>query len=217
VLPRAILDLPTPSPADAQRGLLERAARALGVATAGDLRDYFRLSPRQACPRLQELVEAGTLLPVSVEGWTVAAYLHRDARLPRQVRGQALLAPFDPLIRDRGRTRRLFDTRYRIEIYTPAAKRVHGYAAKRVHGYYVLPFLRDEAIVARVDLKADRHNRVLMVQAAHAEPGAPKVTAERLAAELHLMARWLELDRVVVAVRGTLAAGLADRFAREAA
>src|SRR5216683_3341366 len=133
VLPRAILEAPTPSEADAQRELLARSARALGVATAGDLRDYFRLKPEDAKPRIEELVETGTLLPIRVRGWSQQAYLHRDARIPRRIAGQALLAPFDSLVWARSRTERLFGTRYRIEIYTPADKRVHG--------YYVLPFI----------------------------------------------------------------------------
>jgi uncharacterized protein YcaQ len=188
VLPRAILDLPTPRPVDAQRALLGRAAQALGVATAGDLRDYFRLSPAETTPRVAELVEAGELLPVAVEGWSAPAYLHAAARAPRRIEAAALLAPFDPLIWERSRTERLFGLRYRIEIYTPAAKRVHG--------YYVLPFLLDEAIVARVDLKADRQNRMLRVRSSHLEPGAPPQTAERLGIELRRMAAWLGLDRV---------------------
>ncbi len=197
VLPRATLDLPTPAEADAQRALLERSARALGVATAGDLRDYFRLTPADARPRLAELVEAGTLVPVRVEGWPQPAYRHADAPAARHVRGQALLAPFDPLIWERSRAQRLFGIRYRIEIYTPAAKRVHG--------YYVLPFLMDGRVAARVDLKADRAARRLLVQQAHLEPGGAADVAERLAAELAVAARWLGLDAVTVVGGGALA------------
>jgi len=190
VLPRAIVEAPTPSPDDARRELLERSARALGVATAADLRDYFRLKPEDARAGLEQLVEAGTLIPVRVRDWSQTAYLHRDARVPRRIKGQALLAPFDPLIWERSRTERLFGIRYRIEIYTPAEKRVHG--------YYVLPFLLNDAIVARVDLKADREAGTLKVQAAHLEPGAPPQTAARLAEELRVMQGWLMLDRVKV-------------------
>ena len=197
VLPRDVLDAPTPDEPDAHRALLERAARALGVATAGDLRDYFRLKPTEALPRIRELVEAGTLQPVRVHGWSHPAYLHSSARVPRAIAGQALLAPFDPLIWERARTQRLFNTRYRIEIYTPAHKRVHG--------YYVLPFLMDGQIVARVDLKADRLSRRLMVQHAHLEPAAPATTADRLSSELSLAARWLDLDEVAILAAGTLA------------
>ena len=197
VLPAAILALPTPSEADAHRALIERAARAHGIATAKDLRDYFRLSPGDAAPRITELSEAGVLLPVTVKGWKQPAWLHSEARRPRRIEAQALLAPFDPLIWERSRTERLFGLRYRIEIYTPADKRVHG--------YYVLPFLLGERIVARVDLKADRQARMLRVQAAHAEPDAPPETPERLASELRLMADWLELDGITVANRGDLA------------
>ena len=197
VLPQAISDVPTPNEADAQRMLIERSARALGVATAGDLRDYFRLKPDDAYPRIAELVEAGALRPVRVAGWSQPAYLHAEARLPRRIAGQALLAPFDPLIWERARTERLFDLRYRIEIYVPAEKRVHG--------YYVLPFLLDGKIVARVDLKADRKAGLLLVQSAHREDAAPADVAEPLHGELTLMAHWLGLDGVTVIGSGDLA------------
>ena len=201
VIPQAILEVPTPDEADAHRALLDKAGQALGIATASDLRDYFRLKPDDARPRIDELAEAGILMPVAVKGWREPAYLHRDARRPRRAEGQALLAPFDPLIWYRPRTERLFGIRYRIEIYTPAERRVHG--------YYVLPFLLGDRIAARVDLKADRQARTLRVQSAHAEPGGPAETAKRLMAELRLMAEWLELDRVEIAASGDLARALA--------
>ncbi len=202
VLPASILALPTPDVADAQRALLAIAARALGVATAGDLRDYFRLSPGDAMPGIDALVASGELVPVQVEGWKQRAFVHRDARVPRRARARALLAPFDPVIWERARTERLFGIRYRIEIYTPAHKREHG--------YYVLPFLLDDAIVARVDLKADRKAGALRVQSAHREADAGDDVAEPLADELRLMATWLGLDDVVVERRGALAPRLAD-------
>jgi uncharacterized protein YcaQ len=188
VLPAAILALPTPSEADSKRALVAHAGRALGIAAETDLRDYFRLRPEEARGAIAELVEEGVLLPASVEGWARPAYLHRDARRPRRISGQALLAPFDPLVWERSRTERLFGFRYRIEIYTPAQNRVHG--------YYVLPFLLDERLVARVDLKADRQRSRLMVKQITLEPGAPRETGERLEAELELMARWLGLEAV---------------------
>ncbi|AZO67734.1 MAG: winged helix-turn-helix domain-containing protein [Mesorhizobium sp.] len=202
VLPPAILSLPVPSPEDAHRELLRISARAHGVATAGDLRDYFRLSPADIKGRIEELVEAGDLLPVRVEGWDKPAYLHKDARFPRRIEARALLAPFDPVVFERSRTERLFDFRYRIEIYTPAEKRQYG--------YYVLPFLLGERIVARIDLKADRPAGVLRVHAAYAEPGAPPQTAAKLFEELKLMQGWLGLERIEVTPAGDLGPVLAN-------
>lgn len=200
VFPAEMLAQPTPDEADAHRALLARAGAALGIATAGDLRDYFRQKPDDAYPRIAELVEEGTLLPVRVRGWGPQAYLHKHANVPRRVTGQALLAPFDPLIWERSRAERLFGIRYRIEIYTPAEKRVYG--------YYVLPFLLDGRIVARVDLKADRKAGKLLVQSAHGEPGAPDRAASRLKEELDLMAHWLGLGSVEVVGGGDLAGQL---------
>jgi len=184
VLPQATLALPTPNETDAQRVLMERAARALGIATPRELRDYFRLDPVDAERALATLVEDGTLRRVEIDGWP-ATYLHRDARRPRRIAARALLAPFDPLVWERARTERLFGFRYRIEIYTPVEKRQHG--------YYVLPFLLDERLAARVDLKADRQHARLLVHAIHLEPDAPPETMSALVVELDALARWLEL------------------------
>ncbi len=188
VLPRAVLDTPTPPEADAQRELLALAGRALGVATETDLRDYFRIGPRDAAPRVAELVEDGRLLPVGVEGWAKPGYLWHEARVPRAVDATALVGPFDPLVWERPRAERLFGFRYRIEIYVPAEKRVHG--------YYVLPFLLGDRLVARVDLKSDRRAGVLRAQSVHYEEHAPAETADALRAELELMSGWLGLDGV---------------------
>ncbi len=201
VIPAAIISQPTPSEADAQRALILIAADAMGVATAADLRDYFRLPVEGFKDRIAELVEEGMLSPADVPGWRNAAYVAQDARRPRKIRGAALLSPFDNLIWFRNRTERLFDVRVRLEIYTPAHKRAHG--------YYVLPFLEDEAITARVDLKADRQAGALLVQAAWREPLATPETARRLAGELARMAGWLGLHRVEVKDRGDLADDLA--------
>ncbi len=199
-LPARIVDLPTPTEADAQRELVRIGARAMGVATAADLRDYFRLPLADARERIAELVEAGELTPVSIKGWRQPAYLAAGAKTPRKVTGAALLSPFDNLIWTRDRTERLFGVKVRLEIYTPAHKRAHG--------YYVLPFLEDETITARVDLKSDRKAGKLLVQAAWREPDATPETAARLAAELRRMAGWLGLEGVEVVGKGDLAEAL---------
>jgi uncharacterized protein YcaQ len=198
VIPAAVLALPTPTREDAQRELVRRAAVAHGVGTEKDLRDYFRLRPDEARVAVASLVEEGALLQVEVEGWRQPAYLHVDAGRPRWVRRQALLSPFDPLVWERSRTERLWGVDYRIEIYVPAPKRVYG--------YYCLLFLQDEAIRARVDLKADRRAGALRVLSAWREPEAlPGATAAGLAEELRRAAAWQGLDDVVVEDRGDLA------------
>jgi uncharacterized protein len=197
VLPRDVVDAVTPERADAQRELIRRSARSLGVATPRELRDYFRLPATDARERIAELVAAQELLPVEVEGWKGTAFMDPGARVPHRIGASALLAPFDPLVWERNRVERMFGLRYRIEIYVPAPKREFG--------YYVLPFLLDEALVARVDLKSDRAAGVLRVQAAHGEPGAPDHTPEALMNELVQMARWLGLSDVEVMPRGNLA------------
>ena len=200
-LAAVVIDTPTPDREAAQRGLLRIAANALGVATEMDLRDYFRMGPAETRVAIATLVEAGEFEAVAIEGWREPGYVIADASSPRSVSGDCLLSPFDNAIWFRERTERLFGVRVRLEIYTPADKRVHG--------YYVLPFLQGDAITARVDLKADRQAGVLLVQAAHAEAGATAETPARLAAELNLMVRWLGLVAVRVVGPGDLAPALA--------
>ena len=187
---------------ESERELLRLAARSHGVGTAGDLADYYRMPVREARLRLAELVEAGELREVRVEGWREVAYLHPQAKRPRRIDASALLSPFDPVIWYRERAERLFDFEYRIEIYVPSAQRRWG--------YYVLPFLLGDHLVARVDLKADRKQGRLLVQAAHIEPSTdPDEVAPALARELRTLASWHGLDSVSVGRRGGFARMLA--------
>ncbi len=206
-IPAAILARPTPDRRDALVVLLDRSARGHGLGTAKDLADYFRLPIKEVRPLLEEMADGGMLERVQVDGWTAPTYLHPEATIPRRVHARALVSPFDSIMWERDRIERLFGFSYRIEIYVPKPKRVYG--------YYVLPFLLGDRYVARVDLKADRARRALLVQAAWAEPAVdPEEVAEALASELRSMATWLDLDDVVVADRGDLARSLGTRVER---
>jgi len=201
-LPSEVLAAPTPTMENAQRALLGVAADALGVATVRDLADYFRIRTAEAKRGVRELVEAGELIPVDVEGWTEPGYVRQRVAPPRPRRTHAtLLSPFDSLIWDRPRTERLFGFTYRIEIYTPATERRYG--------YYVLPVLLGDRLVGRLDLKADRQLGALRVLAAHAEPGVDlDEVAVAIASELETMSTWLGTDRTLVSDRGDLAPAL---------
>jgi len=202
VLPPEVQTAESLDPEEAITALMEISARAHGVGSLKCLRDYFRLGPKEAARAAARLVDAGTLSTVEVEGAAAPWFLHRDAKRPRKITARALLAPFDPLVFERDRIEHLFGFHYRIEIYTPKAKRKYG--------YYVLPFLLNEALVARVDLKADRDTASLLVKGAFAEREAPPETAAELRAELELLAGWLGLDRVVIEPNGDLAPEIAN-------
>ncbi|MDJ0334418.1 crosslink repair DNA glycosylase YcaQ family protein [Salinibacterium sp. G-O1] len=204
VLPAEILSRSIPKH-DAVRELVRSGTEALGIGTVRDIADYWRLPQALTKVALTELVESGDVLPVSVEGWGSPAFLHKDARIPRRITHTALLSPFDPIVWERARALRMFNFHYRIEIYTPAPKRIFG--------YYTLPLLVDDAIVGRIDLKTDRQNCVLLVQAAWREAGAA-VDLERVAALLRETAVWQGMERIEVAGRGDLSADLAGALTR---
>ena len=191
VLPQRIIDAPIPSEHEARKELLVRSGIAQGVATASDLADYYRQKLATVKPLIAELVEEGELRTVSVDGWTEKSFVHRNAKLPKQLHATALLSPFDSLVWCRPRNERLFDFHYRIEIYTPKEKRKFG--------YYVLPFMMDGELVGRVDLKADRANSQLLALSVHTEKGVKRSAInDALNAELDAMAIWLGLDRVQI-------------------
>ncbi len=209
VLPAAVLAIPTPTEHDARSELLLRAAASMGVATAFDLADYFRQKLVIVRPLINELVEAGQLRRVEVEGWKEPAYLSRGAKLPSQINAVALLSPFDSLVWCRPRNERLFNFHYRIEIYTPQPKRKFG--------YYVLPLMVNGEMVGRVDLKADRAAKTLRVNGAFAEPALSRgdsrmATARHLAGELVQIAQWLDLESIVVERNGNMATQLRSAF-----
>ena len=185
VLPQRVIDAPTPSEHDARKQLLVRSAIAQGVATVSDLADYYRQKLATVKPLITELVEEGELREVAVDGWTEKAFVHRNAKLPKQLHATALLSPFDSLVWCRPRNERLFDFHYRIEIYTPKEKRKFG--------YYVLPFMMNGEMVGRVDLKADRANSKLLVHSVHTEKGVKRSSInDALNTELRTMASWLD-------------------------
>ncbi|MFT4285396.1 MAG: crosslink repair DNA glycosylase YcaQ family protein [Protaetiibacter sp.] len=186
---------------EAVHRLMERSARAYGIGTLSDLADYYRLKTADAKPALARLVDEGVVRPVTVPGWTKQAYLHRDARIPRRIETTALLSPFDPVVWERERALRMFGFHYRIEIYTPAPKRVYG--------YYTLPVLVDDALVGRIDLKNDRKRGVLRVQSAWREEGVPDAVAERIVPALRELAAWQGLGELEVVDRGDLARAVA--------
>jgi uncharacterized protein YcaQ len=201
VIPASVRNGAALSHPDAIEALVRRSARALGIATAKDIADYFQLKVSTAMPAIQTLVEGGSLGQVRVEGWRQVAYRDPGVRAPRAIAAAALVSPFDSLMFNRARVARLFGFDYTIEIYVPKPKRVYG--------YYVLPFLLGERLVARVDLKADRKASALLVHGAFAEPGVERdhVAAE-LSTELGRLASWLDLADVRIGRRGDLAAAL---------
>ncbi len=197
VLPASVIGVEAPRE-ESIRELVRRSAVALGIGTAADLADYYRLRTDDTRAAIAALEESGELRPVRVEGWKPAAWLHRDAKRPPRMRAAALLSPFDPVVWDRDRAERQFGFRYRIEVYTPAPKRVYG--------YYSLPILLDDRLVGRIDLKSDRKAKVLRVQSAWREegPDAAQADPQRIAALVRAAAAWQGLDDVTVSDWGTL-------------
>lgn len=205
VIPAEILNLPTPPEREVFMRLIGLSAQALGFGTEFDLRDYFRLPVNETKQAIAAALEEGILLPVTVQGRKMPTFIHADAKIPRKVTASALVSPFDPICWDRPRAERLFNFHYRIELYTPAAKRKFG--------YYVLPFLHGDTFGGRVCLKADRENGVLLANRSHMEPGLDhEDVAAALAAELQRMSNWLGLGHVHVGTSGNLAPELARKL-----
>lgn len=201
IVPADVLARPTPTAEEAQRELLARSGAALGVGTATDLIDYYRLPLREGRNRLREVAEEGRLETVAVEGWNEPAYLHPPARLPRSVEALTVLSPFDPIVWNRDRAARLWDFDYRIEIYVPASKRIYG--------YYVLPVLDGERLVARLDIKTDRAAGALRVLGAYAEPGVGHAgLVAKLRPHLAELARFVGVAEVAYGSRGDLMTAL---------
>jgi len=198
-IPASVLNEHIPE-ADAVRTLMGLSAKAHGIGTVRDLADYYRIKQAPALAALNDLVDEGTVVPVTVPGWKAPAFLHRDARIPRSMTADALLSPFDPVVWERARAERMFDFHYRIEIYTPEPKRIFG--------YYSLPILIDDALVGRIDLKNDRQNRVLRVQSAWLQPNAPVGVEERIVPLLENTRVWQGLDTVEFTGRGGLSPAL---------
>ena len=197
VIPSEYLDMDSIPPEEATKRLLLQAAAALGVGTGRDITDYYAIRGAEGSAGLKSLIADGSLIEVEVEGWP-ATYMHARANIPRAIQACALINPFDPLMWNRDRIERIHGFHYRVEIYVPAPKRVHG--------YYVFPFLLGEDLVARVDLKADRASKVLHVHGGFLEPGADPVhVSHELVAELREMARWLRLDEIAIGSKGDLA------------
>ena len=190
VFSEAVISEPALAPEDAHRRLLMLSLEAMGVATESDLRDYFRLDLLDTRRALAGLVTEGAMLEIAVDGWKKPAYVLPDARIPRREPPRAaLLSPFDSLIWNRERAHRLFDFHYRIEIYTPSHKRVHG--------YYVLPLLNQGRLVGRADLKADRERGALQVKGEHYEPRVSKSEARAaMTQQLEALAAWLGLGAI---------------------
>jgi uncharacterized protein YcaQ len=202
VIPAAVRDQPTPSSEVVRRELVELAAVALGVATIGDLANYFQLKVGDARVAVRDLVSGGLLEEVRVEGWTVPAFVPPRAVCPASIETEALLGPFDSLTWSRDRTKRLFGFDFSFEIYVPEAKRRYG--------YYVLPFLLGDRLVARVDLKVDRRRCALVASGAYAEPGVkPESVAPALRRELEQMASWLGMEHIQTGGRGDLVTAIA--------
>jgi uncharacterized protein YcaQ len=198
-LPQSVIDSSI-APEDARRSLMATASRALGIGTLSDLADYFRLSVAHAKAALDDLVDAGDIVPVDVDGWSKKAFVHSTSIAPRRIVASAFLSPFDPMVWERDRTARLFDFHYRIEIYVPQAKRIYG--------YYTLPILLDDRLVGRIDLKSDRHNKVLRVQSAWREATAPIGIEDRIASLLDTTRAWQGHESVEFAGRGDLSPSL---------
>ncbi len=194
VIPNEISGFPDPLESDSIDELILTAARCNGISTVSDIADYFRMKPILVREALPFLLEQNKLLPVSVEGWDEKAYLHPSVPKPAKIESRALLSPFDSLVWCRPRLERLFHFKYRLEIYVPKEERKYG--------YYVLPFLLNENLVARVDIKTVRTEGKLLVKGIYLENGTdPEMVISELSKELIELSDFLDLPEVSIAGR----------------
>ena len=194
VIPNEISGFPDPLESDSIDELILTAARCNGISTVSDIADYFRMKPILVREALPFLLEQNKLLPVRVEGWDEKAYLHPSVPKPAKIESRALLSPFDSLVWCRPRLERLFHFKYRLEIYVPKEERKYG--------YYVLPFLLNENLVARVDIKTVRTEGKLLVKGIYLENGTdPEMVISELSKELIELSDFLDLPEVSIAGR----------------
>ena len=197
IVPSEVLSRPSPTEEESLKELYLWAASAMGVATARDIQDYFRTRSAKTPTLLAELVEEGLLREVAVEGWGLESFAPSDFGTVKQISPTCLLSPFDPITWNRERLRRIFNFDYKLEIYKPKSKREFG--------YYVMPFMHNGQIVARVDLANRRQTGVLEILGAFCEPSFDREAISKpLWEEISLLATFVGCSAIEIKRRGNL-------------